>query len=482
MPSGAHMEIGTYGDLATMHWVQNEAWSPDVLDCAVTYGAPPWSSAAQGRGMSCRPWLPADQLGPSMMHFRVRVPYVHPTVSPTLTVGWTLVLALAFPPPEASAYCELARARLCTSRMQLNRRLMTALLRHKPGTGPRGGRGRRADSAGGARVQARSTSRTSCWRTASSAATSWPAATPRAAWALSSRGCCPAAAPPRRRAASWASRAKRSPRASARPSTWCAAQRHQRPRGLRASHRHARHGARSATPSGNTARARHAATARHARTGATYHYTTLWPNPIAARRAGLDRPGGMEPEGRGHGAGRVPDRLLRAAHARRHAVRPARAGALGHRRGRPGRHPHRALPRLRGAPPRPHPAVKHCSQDLQPKRRMAGTPLAERTRRPTVNALVRRRLAAHGRPGGGGQMAALRPAQAETRRPRAGVHDVRVGGQARVPAADIPVAGRRAHRRLALHLLRGHRARRGARSRGAAAAGRRPARARAGHA
>ena len=54
MPSGAHMEIGTYGDLATMHWVQNEAWSPDVLDCAVTYGAPPCSPSAKGRGTSCR--------------------------------------------------------------------------------------------------------------------------------------------------------------------------------------------------------------------------------------------------------------------------------------------------------------------------------------------------------------------------------------------------------------------------------------------
>ena len=38
MPNGAHMEIGTYGDLDTMHWVQNEPWAADVLDCHVTYG------------------------------------------------------------------------------------------------------------------------------------------------------------------------------------------------------------------------------------------------------------------------------------------------------------------------------------------------------------------------------------------------------------------------------------------------------------
>ena len=41
MPNGAHMEIGTYGDLDTMHWVQNEPWAADVLDCHVTYGAAP---------------------------------------------------------------------------------------------------------------------------------------------------------------------------------------------------------------------------------------------------------------------------------------------------------------------------------------------------------------------------------------------------------------------------------------------------------
>ena len=39
MPNGAHMEIGTYGDLDTMHWVQNEPWAADVLNCHVTYGA-----------------------------------------------------------------------------------------------------------------------------------------------------------------------------------------------------------------------------------------------------------------------------------------------------------------------------------------------------------------------------------------------------------------------------------------------------------
>ena len=41
VPNGAHMEIGTYGDLATMHWVQNEPWAPGVLDCSVTHGALP---------------------------------------------------------------------------------------------------------------------------------------------------------------------------------------------------------------------------------------------------------------------------------------------------------------------------------------------------------------------------------------------------------------------------------------------------------
>ncbi len=39
VPNGAHMEIGTYGDLATMHWVQNEPWAADLLSCSVTYGA-----------------------------------------------------------------------------------------------------------------------------------------------------------------------------------------------------------------------------------------------------------------------------------------------------------------------------------------------------------------------------------------------------------------------------------------------------------
>ena len=41
VPNGAHMEIGTYGDLATMHWVQNEPWAADLLPCDVTYGAWP---------------------------------------------------------------------------------------------------------------------------------------------------------------------------------------------------------------------------------------------------------------------------------------------------------------------------------------------------------------------------------------------------------------------------------------------------------
>ena len=46
MPNGAHMEIGTYGDLATLHWVQNEPWGPGVLDCRVTYGACPATAHA----------------------------------------------------------------------------------------------------------------------------------------------------------------------------------------------------------------------------------------------------------------------------------------------------------------------------------------------------------------------------------------------------------------------------------------------------
>ena len=40
MPNGAHMEIGTYGDLATLHWVQNEPWAARTCStCSVTYGA-----------------------------------------------------------------------------------------------------------------------------------------------------------------------------------------------------------------------------------------------------------------------------------------------------------------------------------------------------------------------------------------------------------------------------------------------------------
>ena len=38
-PAGSHMEIGNYGDLNTLHWVQNRPIShPDLVHCAVTYG------------------------------------------------------------------------------------------------------------------------------------------------------------------------------------------------------------------------------------------------------------------------------------------------------------------------------------------------------------------------------------------------------------------------------------------------------------
>ena len=37
MPTGAH--VGTYGDLATLHWVENEPLAPGVLECEVAYGA-----------------------------------------------------------------------------------------------------------------------------------------------------------------------------------------------------------------------------------------------------------------------------------------------------------------------------------------------------------------------------------------------------------------------------------------------------------
>ena len=36
---GAHMEIGTYGDLATLRWAPSKPWAADLLKCSVTYGA-----------------------------------------------------------------------------------------------------------------------------------------------------------------------------------------------------------------------------------------------------------------------------------------------------------------------------------------------------------------------------------------------------------------------------------------------------------
>ena len=75
--------------------------------------------------------------------------------------------------------------------------------------------------------------------------------------------------------------------------------------------------------------------------------------PRAPPPPGVGRARGVEPARRGHRAGRLPDRVLQPGHARRPGARAPRARALGHRRGRPGRHPHRAEPRLRGAPAAP---------------------------------------------------------------------------------------------------------------------------------
>jgi hypothetical protein len=39
-PYGAHMDIGQYGDLNSLHWVENEFDpSPNMLHCEVVYGA-----------------------------------------------------------------------------------------------------------------------------------------------------------------------------------------------------------------------------------------------------------------------------------------------------------------------------------------------------------------------------------------------------------------------------------------------------------
>ena len=38
MPFGAHLEIGNYGDLSTLHWVENAPITGEDLNCEVTYG------------------------------------------------------------------------------------------------------------------------------------------------------------------------------------------------------------------------------------------------------------------------------------------------------------------------------------------------------------------------------------------------------------------------------------------------------------
>ena len=40
LPFGAHMEIGTYGDLSTLRWAPSKPWAADLLKCSVSYGAP----------------------------------------------------------------------------------------------------------------------------------------------------------------------------------------------------------------------------------------------------------------------------------------------------------------------------------------------------------------------------------------------------------------------------------------------------------
>ena len=39
LPHGAHMEIGTYGDLATLRWAPSRPWALGLLTCSVSYGA-----------------------------------------------------------------------------------------------------------------------------------------------------------------------------------------------------------------------------------------------------------------------------------------------------------------------------------------------------------------------------------------------------------------------------------------------------------
>ena len=51
-PHGAHMDIGQYGDLNTLHWVENEVDpEPDMVLCEVLYGelVPLFGTKAYGK-------------------------------------------------------------------------------------------------------------------------------------------------------------------------------------------------------------------------------------------------------------------------------------------------------------------------------------------------------------------------------------------------------------------------------------------------
>ena len=80
--------------------------------------------------------------------------------------------------------------------------------------------------------------------------------------------------------------------------------------------------------------------------------------------AGVGRAPKLEPAGCSHCACGLPDSLLCAAYARRHARGSQGARALRHGRGRHGRHPHLRQPRLRGEPDLPDMAA--CKVALQP--------------------------------------------------------------------------------------------------------------------
>ena len=90
LPHGAHMEIGTYGDLATLRWAPSRPWAPDLLTCSVSYGAR--SSAS----------LPLPTLGGNQLHYcpliRLYVPPVGPSCcSPSLVT------------PHRAFYCSVQR-------------------------------------------------------------------------------------------------------------------------------------------------------------------------------------------------------------------------------------------------------------------------------------------------------------------------------------------------------------------------------------